>query len=110
MFEYIFATVEQDEFDVIALGLECGRCSIVYHGKHGQVVMGFVDNTQMHIKPTSLEGSQLRDCSMAVTLLYLLYVLCTEQAALHYTLLILALSLARQGDHTEAAYSTWVHK
>ena len=62
MCEHIFATVEQDEFDVIALSLDCDRCSIVYHGKHGQVVMGFVDNTQMHIKPTSLEGSQLRDC------------------------------------------------
>ena len=50
--------------------------------------------------------SQSRDCSMAVTLLYLLYVLYTYRAALLCTLSIQALSLASQGDHTEAAYST----
>ena len=50
--------------------------------------------------------SQSRDCSMAVTLLYLLYVLYTYRAALRCTLSIRALSLASQGDHTEAAYST----
>ena len=50
--------------------------------------------------------SQSRDCSMAVTLLYLLYVLYTYRAALRCTLSIQALSLASQGDHTEAAYST----
>ena len=51
MFKYIFATVGQDKFDVIAPGLDSGRCSIVYQGKHAQVLIGFVDNTQTHIKP-----------------------------------------------------------
>ena len=44
MFKHIFAAVGQDEFDVITLGLDCDRCSIVQQGKHGQVVIGFVDN------------------------------------------------------------------
>ena len=35
-FEHIFAAVGQDKFDVIALGLYYGRCSIVLQGKHGQ--------------------------------------------------------------------------
>ena len=51
MFEHIFAVVGQDKFDVIALGLDCGRCSIVEQEKYNQVIMGFVDNTQMHIRP-----------------------------------------------------------
>ena len=29
LFEHIFAVVPQDKFDVIAPGLDCGRCSIV---------------------------------------------------------------------------------
>ena len=46
---------------------------------------------------------------MAVMLLYLLYMLYTWRTALHCTLSIQALSLASQGDHTEAAYPTSGH-
>ncbi len=42
----------------IITGVECGRGGILEEGEHGQVVIGFVNNAQMHIYiyPASLEG------------------------------------------------------
>ena len=57
----------------MARGVDCGEGCIVQQGEHGQVVIGFVNYAQMHIFTLrDWRVSQLRDCSMVVTLLYLL--------------------------------------
>ncbi len=56
MLVHIFAAVREDKLDVMAPGVDSGRGGILEEGKHGQVVVGFVNNAQTHIYPASLEG------------------------------------------------------
>ncbi len=56
VFVHIFAAVGEDELDVMAPGVDCGRGGILEEGEHGKIVVGFVNNAQAHIYPASLEG------------------------------------------------------
>ncbi len=46
MLVHIFAAMREDKLDVMAPGVDSARGGILEEGKHGQVVVGFVNNAR----------------------------------------------------------------